>query len=163
MTLGKNAGEIGPSTIVGSGAYNLYMITAFCTLCLPAGQFKKIKHVKVFIWTTTWSMWAHLWLWIVYKQITPDQIDVWEAYVTLGFMPLFVWTTWLVDTRGWNWFAPHKHVSRVCMLACVRICQHPSPAVPSYFLSAFTLVSGLETQPCAPFAEHRVPRVPRGF
>eukprot|EP00955_Chlamydomonas_euryale_P081353 363565-Chlamydomonas_euryale.AAC.3 len=24
-------------------------------------------------------------------------------------MPLFVWSTYMVDTRGWNWFAPHKN------------------------------------------------------
>jgi solute carrier family 8 (sodium/calcium exchanger) len=103
LTLNEPAGEIGPSTIIGSGAYNLFMILAVCTLTLPVGTYKRIEHTKVFWWTTSWSMWAHLWLWIVYKQVSPGVVDVWEACLTLGFMPIFVGTTYLVDTRGWNW------------------------------------------------------------
>lgn len=74
-------------------------------------MFKKIEHTKVFWWTTTWSLWAHIWLWLVYKKISPNEIEVWEAWLTLGFTPIFVFTTWLVDTRGWNWFAQNKNVS----------------------------------------------------
>ncbi len=73
------------------------------------GVLKKIEHIKVFWWTTCWSMWVHLWLWLVYKVISPETIAVWEAWVTLGMFPLFIWTTWLVDTRGYNWFAPNRY------------------------------------------------------
>jgi solute carrier family 8 (sodium/calcium exchanger) len=38
LRLGKTAGELGPSTIVGSAAYNLLMISAVCTMALPAGE-----------------------------------------------------------------------------------------------------------------------------
>ena len=37
LRLGKPAGELGPSTIVGSAAYNLMMIAAVCTAALPTG------------------------------------------------------------------------------------------------------------------------------
>jgi hypothetical protein len=30
------SGELGPSTIVGSAAYNLFIITAICILAVPA-------------------------------------------------------------------------------------------------------------------------------
>jgi len=109
LTLDQPAGQIGASTIVGSAAYNLFIISAVCMVCLPAGTFRKIEHLKVFIWTTSWSLWAYFWLWIVYKKVSPNVIEVWEAWVTLAFMPLFVWSTYMVDTRGWNWFAPHKN------------------------------------------------------
>ena len=37
---------------------------------LPSpGVLKKIEHTKVFWWTTAWSMWAHLWIWLIYKQV----------------------------------------------------------------------------------------------
>mmetsp|Transcript_31517 Transcript_31517/g.93958 ORF Transcript_31517/g.93958 Transcript_31517/m.93958 type:complete len:805 (-) Transcript_31517:1328-3742(-) len=104
LTLDEPAGEIGPSTIIGSGAYNLFVILAVCTVALPNGVFKTVEHSRVFWWTTTWSMWAHLWLWLVYTFISPDVIDLWEAIVTLAFFPIFVYTTWLVDTRGFRWW-----------------------------------------------------------
>jgi len=109
ITLNQPAGQIGASTIVGSAAFNLFIIAAVCMVSLPTGTFRKIEHFKVFIWTTSWSLWAYLWLWIVYKQVSPNVIEMWEAWVTLAFMPVFVWTTYMVDTRGWNWFARHKN------------------------------------------------------
>lgn len=109
ITLGQPAGQIGPACIIGSGAYNLFAITAVITAVLPAGTFKRIEHQKVFIWTTSWSIWAHLWVWLVYKKITPNVIDLWEALVTLAFFPTLVFTAWLVDTRGWRWFGRNKN------------------------------------------------------
>ena len=38
LTLGQPAGELGPSCIIGSGAYNLFAITAVCTVSLKAGE-----------------------------------------------------------------------------------------------------------------------------
>ncbi|KAG1658789.1 hypothetical protein FOA52_011731 [Chlamydomonas sp. UWO 241] len=109
LTLGQTNGKIGAACIVGSAAYNLFAITAVCTVSLKAGEFRKIEHFKVFMWTTTWSMWAYLWLWIVYKRVSPNEVELWEAWVTLAFMPVFVGTTYMVDTRGWRWFGGHKN------------------------------------------------------
>ncbi|KAG1678958.1 hypothetical protein FOA52_013021 [Chlamydomonas sp. UWO 241] len=109
LTLGKTSGTIGAATIVGSAAYNLFVIAAVCTVSMQANEYRKIEHFKVFIWTTTWSMWAYLWLWIVYKRVSPNEVEIWEAWVTLAFMPVFVWTTYMVDTRGWMWFGGHKN------------------------------------------------------
>jgi len=41
---GFKAGELGPSTIVGSAAFNLFMITAVCVSVLPEGEVRRIKH-----------------------------------------------------------------------------------------------------------------------
>lgn len=38
LSLGKPAGEIGPSCIIGSGSYNLFGIIAICTISLPYGE-----------------------------------------------------------------------------------------------------------------------------
>lgn len=113
ITINQPAGQIGPACIIGSGTYNLFGIIAVCNIALPPGVIKKILHVEVFAWTTTWSIWAHLWLWIAYKKVTPGVIDIWEAFITLGMFPIFVFTTWLVDTRGWpwQWLNASKHVS----------------------------------------------------
>eukprot|EP00798_Chlamydomonas_sp_ICE-L_P012749 gene12749-15998_t len=110
ISLNRTTEELGPSTIIGSGSFNLFAITAICTISLKPGQFKRIDHQKVFVWTTTWMLWAHLWLWLVYKKISPGEIEIWEAVVTLAFMPFFVFTSYLVDIRGWAWFSPRNMI-----------------------------------------------------
>lgn len=61
--IGKNfdAGDLGPSTIVGSAAYNLFVIIAICVLVIPTGEVRKIKHLRVFFVTATWSVFAYIW------------------------------------------------------------------------------------------------------
>jgi hypothetical protein len=40
QTLGSTPGELGPSTIVGSAAFNLFVISAVCVTALPDGEVK---------------------------------------------------------------------------------------------------------------------------
>eukprot|EP00798_Chlamydomonas_sp_ICE-L_P000611 gene611-2040_t len=110
MALGKPTEELGASTIIGSSAYNLFVITAVCTIALKDGQFKRLDHIKVFTWTTLWMLWAHIWIWVVYKKISRGEVELWEAFTTLGFFPVFVQTSYMVDVRGWNWFIPRNEV-----------------------------------------------------
>ena len=41
-------GELGPSTIVGSAAFNMLMITAVCVVAIPNGGGRNIKELPVF-------------------------------------------------------------------------------------------------------------------
>lgn len=41
------SGKLGPSTIVGSAAFNLLIITSICILALPPGETKKVHRMKV--------------------------------------------------------------------------------------------------------------------
>ena len=91
---------LGTFTIIGSAAFNLLVITAVCVLSVPTGEVKSIKEVGVFIVTSIWSIWAYVWMLLVVKFITPGQIDLWEAWVTLAYLPLFVFMAYLTD-RGW--------------------------------------------------------------
>ena len=60
QTLGEEAGELGPSTIVGSAAFNLLVISA---VCIPAvDEPKKITDMGVFFTTASFSIFAYLWL-----------------------------------------------------------------------------------------------------
>ena len=45
MNEGFNSGSLGPSTIVGSAAFSLMVITAVCVVCLPAGETRTIKQL----------------------------------------------------------------------------------------------------------------------
>ena len=41
------AGDLGPGTIVGSAAFNLFVISAVCVMFIPAGETRRIKDIKV--------------------------------------------------------------------------------------------------------------------
>ncbi|XP_070172877.1 sodium/calcium exchanger 2-like isoform X9 [Littorina saxatilis] len=90
---------LGTFTIIGSAAFNLLIITAVCVMSVPTGEVKTIKELGVFIVTSIWSIWAYVWMLIVVQYISPGQIDPWEAWVTLGYLPLFVFMSYLTD-RG---------------------------------------------------------------
>ncbi|KAG2433581.1 hypothetical protein HYH02_012513 [Chlamydomonas schloesseri] len=102
LSLGKPAGELGPSCIAGSAAYNFLVISAVCTTALPNGQFKKISQLRVYITTAAWSIWAYVWMLVVYVWWTPDEVTVAEAFITLGFFVLMVLSAYIVDKQPWN-------------------------------------------------------------
>ena len=91
------AGDLGPSTIVGSAAFNLLVISAVCVLCVPSPDIRKIKMIKVFLVTASFGIFAYIWLIIILMVITPDYVDLWEAIVTLLFFPILVVIAYIVD------------------------------------------------------------------
>eukprot|EP00929_Paragymnodinium_shiwhaense_P011319 TRINITY_DN11689_c0_g3_i1.p1 TRINITY_DN11689_c0_g3~~TRINITY_DN11689_c0_g3_i1.p1 ORF type:complete len:1087 (-),score=211.34 TRINITY_DN11689_c0_g3_i1:107-3367(-) len=91
------SGELGPSTIVGSAAFNLLMIIAVCILVIPEGEGRKIKVLSVFYVTSVFSLFAYLWLVVILNIITPNIVDVWEAVATLLFLVILVYQSYLAD------------------------------------------------------------------
>ncbi|XP_067672018.1 sodium/calcium exchanger 2-like [Haliotis asinina] len=94
---GFRAKDLGPSTIVGSAAFNLLVITAMCIVAVPAAEKRLIKNVKVFAVTSIFSLFAYLWLLVILIGITPDYVDLWEAIVTLLFFPILVVVAYIAD------------------------------------------------------------------
>uniref|UniRef100_UPI00358EED87 sodium/calcium exchanger 3-like isoform X2 n=1 Tax=Myxine glutinosa TaxID=7769 RepID=UPI00358EED87 len=93
------AGELGPSTIVGSAAFNMFVIIAICVYVIPDGETRKIKHLRVFFVTATWSVFAYIWLYLILEIISPGIVQVWEGIVTFLFFPLCVSFAWVADRR----------------------------------------------------------------
>eukprot|EP00054_Salpingoeca_dolichothecata_P021636 m.138988 g.138988 ORF g.138988 m.138988 type:complete len:841 (+) comp24055_c1_seq3:37-2559(+) len=91
------SGALGPSTIVGSAAFNLLVILAVCVTAIPAGETRKIANLGVFAVTSSMSIFAYLWLLIILLGSTPDAIELWEGLVTLFFFPLLVFVAYLAD------------------------------------------------------------------
>lgn len=98
---GKNfqAGELGPSTIVGSAAFNLFVIIAICVYSIPCDDHRTIKHIQVFAVTATCSLFAYVWLYIIVAVSSPDIVTVWEGLLTFAFFPLLVIIAWGADRR----------------------------------------------------------------
>lgn len=98
--LGGCPGELGASTIVGSAAFNLLVITAACIYSVnestdtdpdrdetvPKGA-KKIYDTRVFAVTAFSSVWAYVWLYLVLRDQMVDSV---EAWLTLSFFFVLV-------------------------------------------------------------------------
>ncbi|XP_070590757.1 sodium/calcium exchanger 1 isoform X1 [Erythrolamprus reginae] len=96
---GFEAGDLGPSTIVGSAAFNMFVIIALCVYVVPDGEIRKIKHLRVFFVTAAWSIFAYTWLYLILSVISPGIVEVWESLLTLFFFPICVVFAWVADRR----------------------------------------------------------------
>ncbi|XP_016074446.1 PREDICTED: sodium/calcium exchanger 1 isoform X3 [Miniopterus natalensis] len=93
------AGDLGPSTIVGSAAFNMFIIIALCVYVVPDGETRKIKHLRVFFVTAAWSIFAYTWLYLILSVISPGVVEVWEGLLTFFFFPICVVFAWVADRR----------------------------------------------------------------
>ncbi|GFT13323.1 hypothetical protein NPIL_521211 [Nephila pilipes] len=103
-----NAGELGPGTIVGSAAFNMFVIIAICVWSVPSTENRRIKHLRVFFVTMTWSVFAYIWLYLILTMFSPGVIDVWEGLVTFMFFPATVLTAYIADRQ----FLIYKYMTK---------------------------------------------------
>jgi solute carrier family 8 (sodium/calcium exchanger) len=113
LNLGGCPGELGASTIVGSAAFNLLVISGVSIYAVNADNdtdtdkkeelrgIKKINNMYVFAITATFSIWAYIWLFICLQDqfVTPA-----EAWVTLVFMFVL-----LALAYGADWYKAKYH------------------------------------------------------
>lgn len=99
--MGQNfeAGDLGPGTIVGSAAFNMFVIIAICVWAIPSNETRRIKHLRVFFVTMTWSVFAYIWLYLILTWSSYGVIEVWEGIVTFLFFPTTVLTAYIADRR----------------------------------------------------------------
>lgn len=109
-TLGDRPGELGPSTIVGSAAFNFLIISGISIYAVNADNdtrtkqeleqdevprgVKKVADTGVFAITTCWSIIAYIWLYVV---LLDGIVKEWEAYLTLGFFFLLIIMAYIAD------------------------------------------------------------------
>jgi len=96
-TLGEPAGELGPSTIVGSAAFNLFMISAICAISVPDGEERRLSQFGVFLITAFASVFAYIWMLICIIGISYEVVDVFEAFLTFLFFPILVGVAYAQD------------------------------------------------------------------
>lgn len=60
---------LGPGTLVGSAAFDLFPIHAVCVLMPKAGELKKISDLGVWLVELVWSFWAYIWLYIILEVV----------------------------------------------------------------------------------------------
>ncbi|XP_054166313.1 sodium/calcium exchanger 1-like [Oppia nitens] len=92
------AGDLGPGTIVGSAAFNMFVIIAICVWVVPK-EAKKIKFLRVFCITMTFSVFAYIWLLYILIWSSYGIIEIWEAFLTFLFFPITVLIAYIADKR----------------------------------------------------------------
>jgi len=94
---------LGVFTIMGSASYNLLVISAICIIAPKLPDIKKVSQFSVFLLTSLWSIWAYIWMLLVVRFISPNVVEVWEAWLTLAFFPLMAITAYCQDNGWWIW------------------------------------------------------------
>jgi len=95
------AGALGPGTIVGSAAFNLFVIIAVCIVSIPSPEIRQIKETNVFMITAAFSLFAYAWLVLIVEgSWSPNRVDLWEALATLLLCPVLVGISYGADV-GW--------------------------------------------------------------
>ncbi|KAI5680451.1 hypothetical protein M9H77_01678 [Catharanthus roseus] len=93
------AGGLGPGTLVGSAAFDLFPIHAVCVVVPKAGELKKISDVGVWLVELFWSFWAYIWLYIILEVWTPNVITLWESLLTVLQFGLLLMHAYAQDKR----------------------------------------------------------------
>ena len=106
LTLEEVPGELGPSTIVGSAAFNLLIISGVCVTAPKDGEITRVEHYGVFSITSFFSIWAYLWLYIVLAVWSKDEVTLVEACITVAHFPVLVGLAYGADV-GWR-FLPGR-------------------------------------------------------
>lgn len=96
QTLDETPGELGASTIVGSAAFNLLVISAVSIVSVSEKP-KKINDMGVFAITSIMSILAYVWLYIVLKVISPEEVTILEAILTLVYFVVLVGLSYAAD------------------------------------------------------------------
>ncbi|KAK4441783.1 Magnesium/proton exchanger [Sesamum alatum] len=93
------AGGLGPGTLVGSAAFDLFPIHAVCVVVPKAGERKKISDIGVWLVELVWSFWAYIWLYIILEVWTPNVITLLEASLTVLQYGLLLMHAYAQDKR----------------------------------------------------------------
>lgn len=108
-TLGQTPGELGPSTIVGSAAYNLFVITGVCMISVPAEDastgesgVRDISELGVFYVTGFFSVFAYIWMLIC---LGDSLVTIPEAILTFLFFPVLVGLAYAQDVGALGMFS----------------------------------------------------------
>lgn len=80
--------ELGASTIVGSAAFNLLIISGVSILAVDAP--KKVKDTGVFAVTSIASLFAYIWMYLVLSSISPGFVTMAEGWLTLVYFFLLI-------------------------------------------------------------------------
>ena len=83
-----------------SAAFNLLVISGVCVVSIADGSYRRIQNFQVFAVTAVASLAAYVWLLLVVSVFSPNEVELWEALVTIAFFPLLLLVAYTVDRRS---------------------------------------------------------------
>jgi Ca2+/Na+ antiporter len=92
--------KLGPSTIVGSAAFNLLVISGLSIYAVGTKEnpeTKKVFDTGVFAVTGIGSIFAYVWLYLTLQSISYEIIEPWEAWATFIFFFALVAMSFTAD------------------------------------------------------------------
>ena len=102
------SGPLGPSTIVGSAAFNMLVILAVCVSAPEAGDIRKIKDFSVFGVTAFCSVFAYLWLLFILEVRSANIVTLPEGVLSFLFFPLMVGVAYAADKGAFSKSGPRE-------------------------------------------------------
>lgn len=99
-------GELGPSTIVGSAAFNLLVITGVSILAVDETP-KKVSDTGVFAVTSLASLFAYIWLYLTLRSWSEGHVTMLEAWLTLAFFFVLIALAYCADRIN-SWMEDKK-------------------------------------------------------
>jgi solute carrier family 8 (sodium/calcium exchanger) len=96
---GFYSGMLGPSTIVGSAAFNFFMISSICISSIPVPEIRLIEGTRVYACTCSFSILAYFWLYVIVGITSPNRVTILEGVLTLVFFPILVLMAWALDVN----------------------------------------------------------------
>eukprot|EP00929_Paragymnodinium_shiwhaense_P105536 TRINITY_DN70595_c0_g1_i1.p1 TRINITY_DN70595_c0_g1~~TRINITY_DN70595_c0_g1_i1.p1 ORF type:complete len:1246 (+),score=134.19 TRINITY_DN70595_c0_g1_i1:220-3738(+) len=90
-------GKLGPFTILGSAAWNVFVTPAICQWAAPACEVKRTKAVHMVALTVVGSLMMYSWQLFVVEIYSPDVIEISEAWVTIALYSALLWAAYLAD------------------------------------------------------------------
>ena len=87
---------LGPSTIVGSAAFNLLVISGVSILAVGDTP-KKVADLGVFAVTSIASLWAYIWLYLCLEIFSQARVTLVEAWLTLVYFALLIIFAYTAD------------------------------------------------------------------
>lgn len=93
--LDETPSELGPQSIVGSAAFNMLVISGVSIMAVT--EPKKINDIGVFIVTSVSATWAYVWFFLVLGVISPGEVELWEAILTVAFFVILIILAYIAD------------------------------------------------------------------
>jgi solute carrier family 8 (sodium/calcium exchanger) len=81
--------------MIGSAAFNLLVTTGVSILTV--WRIKKIEFYPSFLITFFFSCFAYVWMFVVLYIVSPAEVTLGEAVMTLLFYPIMVVAVWVVE------------------------------------------------------------------
>merc|ERR1719233_513549 len=92
---------------------------------IPDDEVRKIKHLRVFLVTATWSVFAYIWLYVILGFISYGKVETWEGLLTFIFFPLTVWTAYVAAAACSATSGSANRRRRASLLWAARLTSRP--------------------------------------